>query len=286
MPAPDPSVIPAIDLRARTADGFSYEQLMTDLLPAAQRLAIAPVSGFRVGAVAQGISGTLYLGANLEFPGMPLTASVHAEQAAVSNAWHHGETGIKALAVTAAPCGYCRQFLNELESGGALRVLVAGAQPVTLADLLPAAFGPRDLGLPGGLLQPAAHRLITTAHMRAGEPGDLGEEHDRLVATAIQAAAASYAPYSMTYAGVALALADGSVQSGRYAENAAFNPSLLALPAALSGLAVRSIPISAIRRAVLVEADGSVSQRAATEALLAAVAPKVPLAYVRAVKET
>jgi cytidine deaminase len=286
-PPPDPSAIPAAEAAARAAQrGLDFEQLMDELLPAAQALADPPISGFRVGAVAKGISGTLYLGANLEFTGLPLAASVHAEQAAIANAWHHGETGVTALAVSAAPCGHCRQFLNELVTAGALRVLIHHAPPVPFADLLPAAFGPRDLGIAGGLMQAGAQRLAIGA--TALQPSDprpsSGAEHRRddiLIAAALAAAAGSYAPYSKTYSGVAILLADGSIHAGRYAENAAFNPSLPPLQAALVSLAVRSIPYAEIRAAVLAETEGPVSQRSATEALLTSVAPGVALVYVR-----
>ena len=56
---------------------------MESLLPWAVAFAGAPVSRFRVGAVALGRSGALYAGANLELTALPLAASVHAEQAAV-----------------------------------------------------------------------------------------------------------------------------------------------------------------------------------------------------------
>ena len=42
---------------------------MVDLLPTAQALARPAISGFRVGAIAHGLSGALYFGANLEFVG-------------------------------------------------------------------------------------------------------------------------------------------------------------------------------------------------------------------------
>ena len=66
---------------------------MRELLPWASSFAVVPVSGFAVGAVAFGASGALYAGANLEFAGSPLGASVHAEQAAIANAWLRGEYG-------------------------------------------------------------------------------------------------------------------------------------------------------------------------------------------------
>lgn len=61
-----------------------------------------------------GASGALYVGVNLEFARLPLYNSVHAEQFLLVNALHHGEREIRRLAVSAAPCGHCRQFYSEL----------------------------------------------------------------------------------------------------------------------------------------------------------------------------
>ena len=65
-------------------------------------------------AVALGASGRIFFGVNLEFARLPLYNSVHAEQFLVVNALHHGETEIRKLAVSEAPCGHCRQFYSEL----------------------------------------------------------------------------------------------------------------------------------------------------------------------------
>lgn len=253
--------------------------LMDDLLPAARAKAIVPISGFAVGAVARGRSGALHLGSNLEFPGHPLNASVHAEQAAVVSAWMRGEHGIDVLATTETPCGHCRQFLNELASAEDLTVLVHGKAAVRLSDLLPAAFGPSDLGISAALMRsdPQPLQLASPDSHNGDEAGAA------LVAEALEAAQRSYAPYSKTYSGVALGLADGSVRTGRYAESAAFNPSLSPLQIALSGLALDGIPFAAIRAAALVETAGPASQEQATEALLATVAPGIVLTYARAV---
>jgi cytidine deaminase len=275
--APDRSVISAADAQARASRaGSTVEQLMVDLLPTAQALARPAISGFRVGAIAHGLSGALYFGANLEFVGQALSCSVHAEQAAVTNAWLHGEAGVTTIAVTTGPCGYCRQFLNELVTADRLRIVRDGVASEPLAALLPAAFGPHDLGVHGGLMERGAHGLVLE-HPPADGAGEPTFE------AALAAANASYAPYSLTYAGVALGLADGTVAVGRYAENAAFSPSLSPLQAALARLALTAVPYREIRRAVLVESGGAASQRGVTETLLAAVAPGIPLAYARAV---
>lgn len=279
-PVRPPFLDPA-DVRARAAErALPLEALVTELLPWAESYTSPPISNFRVGAIAVGLSGALYAGANLEFPGQSLSFTVHAEQAAVYNAWIHGESGVTLIASTAAPCGFCRQFLNELTTAAELRVLLPGHAPTTLAALLPAAFGPRDLGLEGGLMQPPTRSLRLTTPAA-----------DAVTAAALAAASASYAPYSGTYAGVALRTADGSLYEGRYAENAAFNPSLAPLQGALIALALASGSYDAIEAAVLVEASEpatghlqhEASQRAVTETLLAAVAPNVSLTYLAAV---
>ena len=104
--------------------------LLLRLVPLAQAYAVVPISGFCVGAVVQakklpdGSGGDVYLGANMEFEGLSLNQSIHAEQAAVANAWTNGETTFSALAVSASPCGLCRQFLHEYDGEGDMRVIL------------------------------------------------------------------------------------------------------------------------------------------------------------------
>jgi cytidine deaminase len=212
------------------------------LLPQAAALARPPISNFKVGAVARGTSGKIYFGTNVEFAGEALSFTVHAEQSAVVNAWMSGERGIDVVGTSAAPCGYCRQFLNELVTAADLTVVMPG-ETRKLAELLPSSFGPRDLGITGGLLQRDDHGLVI-------------EERDATATAALAAANMSYAPYSKSYAGVALRTQDGGVVTGAYAENAAFNPSLSPLQAALSQLNLRGGAWSDIAEVVLVRVDG------------------------------
>ena len=65
---------------------IGVEELMHQLLPLAKLYSSPPLTGYRVGVVAKGKSGALYLGANLEVPGTTLGASVHGEQSAIANA--------------------------------------------------------------------------------------------------------------------------------------------------------------------------------------------------------
>jgi cytidine deaminase len=248
-------VIAADAAHIATDAGFDIPQLMTTLLHVAAKFAKPPVSNFYVGAVSRGLSGNLYLGTNLEFAGEALSFTVHAEQSSVANAWMNGEEGIDLIAVTAAPCGYCRQFLNELVTADRLTIAIPN-ETHTLRELLPSAFGPRDLGIDGGLMQAGEHVL------------DIDEE-DELAEAALAAARRSYAPYSKSYAGVALRTKDGTIVTGAYAENAAFNPSMSPLEVALSQLNLAGHAFDSIAEAVLVHVDSLHTN--ATRTVLAAV---------------
>ncbi|HEX2059361.1 MAG TPA: cytidine deaminase, partial [Thermoanaerobaculia bacterium] len=193
--------------------------------------------------------------ANVEFAGEALSFTVHAEQSAVAHAWMNGEEGIDLIAVTAAPCGYCRQFLNELATASRLTIQIPN-ETRTLQELLPSSFGPRDLGIEGGLMQRDDHGLTI-------------DEDDELAQMALVAANRSYAPYSKSYAGVAVRASNGVWASGAYAENAAFNPSMSPLEVALSELNLRGGTFAAITDAVLVHVDSLHTN--ATRTVLAAV---------------
>lgn len=281
-------VAPSLVDQIRATVGGDLRAAMMSLLPLAKHYAVVPVSHFQVGAVAAGIpasrnaSPTLYLGANYEFKGVALSFTVHAEQCATNHAWLRGEPGLSQLAVTAAPCGYCRQFLNELGSAAQLAVLLPasnarGYSVNPLTKLLPHSFGPSDLGIQGGLMAPTLGAPKLRLTVRA--------PRDAVVDAALEAARRSYAPYPTDkvgqFAGVALQFADGAIFSGRYAGNAAYNPSLSPLESVLAFAHV-SLPIGSRRkvmRCVLVEVPTLASQRSATEAVLAVVAPQVRLEY-------
>lgn len=247
------------------SESKDVDALMLALLPAASTFARAPVSNFLVGVVARGVSGSLYLGANLEVPQQALGFSVHGEQSAAANAYMHGDEGITAIAGTDAPCGHCRQFLNELSPGRDIKVVIQGSPATKLSALLPASFGPKDLG--GDGLFPARRTKLVAP-----------KENNPLVSAAFDAACTAYAPYSKSPSGVAIAVRSGRIFKGSYIENAAFNPSLSPLQVALLALVAAGESYSAISQAVLVELQGStITQKSVTETVLAAIAPAVPL---------
>jgi cytidine deaminase len=140
----------------------------------------------------------------------------------IANAFGVGENGLQRIAIGAPPCGHCRQFMNELTNADTLRVAIPGESDSLLGSFLPQSFGPKELGIVGGLMSPQNHGLKI----------DVGLSE--LAEVAIEAANSSYAPYSKSPAGIAISFTDKTTISGSYLENAAFNPSLPALQMALA----------------------------------------------------
>ncbi|MCH7375565.1 cytidine deaminase [Aeromonas sp. MR19] len=242
----------------KAATGLDDRSLRLALLPLAASCSVAPISKFFVGAIACGLSGTWYFGANMEFAGQGLFHSVHAEQSAISNAWLGGETGISEITVNYTPCGHCRQFMNELSTAKILKVSLPDDLSA-LQSFLPHSFGPADLDITDALMSPQAHDELTL------------ESEDPLWQAALAAARQSYAPYSQGYAAVALQFADGRLFCGRYAENAAFNPSLPPMQMACAHAVLNGEDLATIRRAVLLESkNGQISQRDSAQSTLKA----------------
>ncbi|SRR5712692_5037845 len=250
----------------------TLEQFMVDMLQLASLYSRPATSGFRVGAVCEGDSGNIYFGANLELAGAPLGFTIHAEQSAIGNALAHGEKAARSLAVTSAPCGHCRQFLNELTTASTFQVIIAGKPRAALTSLLPDSFGPADLGVRGGLFGQAEIPLTP-----------LSESGDPLVEAALRAAGQAYSPYTGAYSGVALRLKDGRIIAGSYVESAAYNPSLSPILSAIDRLRFTDGQYSDISSATLIELENSkISQEGITRLILGTIAPGVKLLVVKA----
>ena len=170
-----------------------------------------------------------------------------------------GEQGLKRLVVNEAPCGHCRQFLNELCRVDQLEVIVysnarGAAQHYSIGDLLPDRFGPADLGMEdGALMCDLNYPLELPAEM----------EGDELAEVALFAASKSYAPICQSRAGIALRLKSGRIVTGRYGANAAFNPGITAMESAAVNwrLALLHNPEDTIEEAVMVEQPTKSSQK-------------------------
>lgn len=247
---------------------LSDKALRVALLPFAAAYSYAPISEFYVGAIVRGLSGRLYFGANMEFLGVQLGQTVHAEQSAISHAWMKGERGLKDITINFSPCGHCRQFMNELSTAKELKVQLPEREEKSLHEYLPEAFGPADLGIKLGLMAEVKHEFVC-------------DDSDVLIQKAVDAMNMSHAPYTNNLSGLALELADGRVFQGAYAENAAFNPSLPPLQVALIQVLLAGETFDNIKAAALVEnSEGKISHLADTQSTLEALNPDIPLSFV------
>ncbi|QRN36858.1 cytidine deaminase [Pectobacterium carotovorum] len=227
------------------ASQLDADALAFALLPLAAACAQAPISNFQVGAIAQGLSGNFYFGANMEFSAVQLQQTVHAEQSAVSHAWIRNERGLRAVTVNYTPCGHCRQFMNELRNAASLRIQLPGRQPAVLSHYLPDSFGPVDLHIDTLLMDDVNH-------------GATLQNVNALARRALDAANRSHAPYSKAISGIALETLSGNIYTGRYAENAAFNPSLPPLQVALNLMNLAGDDPCTIKHAAVVERRNAV----------------------------
>jgi cytidine deaminase len=124
---------------------------LIELAQEARLKAYAPYSNYQVGAALVTHSGKFFTGCNVENAAYP--TGLCAERVAIFKAVSEGEQQFRALAVVTSnggtPCGSCRQVMAEF--GLETIVLIADAQgklhqETSLAELLPGAFGPGDLG--------------------------------------------------------------------------------------------------------------------------------------------
>lgn len=112
----------------------------------------SPYSRFPVGAAILAGSGKIYAGCNVENASYGLCNC--AERTAIFSAVAAGESSVRAVFVytptpaPTAPCGACRQVINEFGADALVVSLCDGParteQP--LSALLPGAFGPAQLG--------------------------------------------------------------------------------------------------------------------------------------------
>jgi cytidine deaminase len=129
------------------------ERLMSAAIQAAEN-AYVPYSNFPVGAAVLTGEGTIVTGCNVENASYSLTNC--AERVAIGAAVAAGARTVQAVAVyaprveTVTPCGACRQVINEFKPADAELWMIFhtndGPELVPFSDILPRAFGPRDVG--------------------------------------------------------------------------------------------------------------------------------------------
>ena len=126
---------------------------LLDRARAAANQAYVPYSEFPVGAAVLAADGSVHTGCNVENASYGLT--ICAERVAATSAVSSGQREFIAVAVSApkvprtTPCGACRQFLNEFRPVASNMVIIlddrGSGELVRLDELLPEAFGPRNL---------------------------------------------------------------------------------------------------------------------------------------------
>lgn len=133
-----------------------YEQL-ADAARRGAAHAYCPYSRFRVGAAVLTDDRRIAWGGNVENASYGLT--ICAERNAVFQAvvQSSGPTVIRAVLIytptpePTAPCGACRQVINEFGPDAEVRAICDGPRELRfrLGELLPAAFGPGNLAPEG-----------------------------------------------------------------------------------------------------------------------------------------
>ncbi|XP_076930581.1 cytidine deaminase 1-like [Bidens hawaiensis] len=104
---------------------LSLPHLLSSLVKLAQTLALPPISNRPVGADGLLFDGRIFLGANVEFPGLPVYNSIQAEWFLIANiaARNADDTKLVYAAVSAAAtCGHCIQFPQQVNGTQILEV--------------------------------------------------------------------------------------------------------------------------------------------------------------------
>ncbi len=116
-----------------------------------------PYSNFNVGAALLAENGTVYTGCNIENAGF--TSTNCAERTAFFKAVSEGVKDFKAIAIVGGPkdaveldycppCGVCRQVMSEFCRDD-FKIIIARSETeykiMTLPEILPERFGPKDL---------------------------------------------------------------------------------------------------------------------------------------------
>lgn len=113
----------------------------------AKERAIAPYSGFRVGAALQAVDGRRFSGCNIEVSSYSMT--ICAERVAIFRALSDGVKGFSKIVITSdsedfcPPCGACRQVMADFAAEMEVFLLKPDGKwrRTTVAALLPESFG-------------------------------------------------------------------------------------------------------------------------------------------------
>ncbi len=137
------------------------KKLIEDMIGLAidqMKYSYAPYSNFKVGAALLAENGRLYTGCNIE--NASYTPTNCAERTAFFKAVSEGERKFSAICIVggmdgipteyAAPCGVCRQVMQEFCDADTFLIILAVSREkydvFTLKELLPLGFGLQNLG--------------------------------------------------------------------------------------------------------------------------------------------
>ena len=134
------------------------DERLVELAFEAREHAYTPYSHWAVGAALLCADGTVYQGCNIE--NAAYTPSNCAERTAFFKAIYDGQRDFVAIAVVGgpeerpapefcAPCGVCRQVMQEFCDPNAFRIILGRSEGESkvylLHELLPEGFGPNNL---------------------------------------------------------------------------------------------------------------------------------------------
>ncbi len=169
--------------------------------------------------------------------------------------------------------------MNEIKNGSDIEIIVLEHEPTHLKELLPASFGPANLGSTTPLFVVDKSRAETNQKIC-----DVIHEHNKQDNHASSAAncTASYAPHTDSLSSVVLKVSKEISTVGVYIENAAYNPSLSPFLSALDRLRFIERDFSKIKEAVLVEMEGAnVGQEIHTSSLVSLLSPDANIEVIK-----
>ncbi|MFY9287518.1 MAG: cytidine deaminase [Alphaproteobacteria bacterium] len=250
-------------------------QIMVLLLDVASALAQMPGEGNHIGAVLEGETDSLYIGAPITWQGKGAKFSAHGIQTAILSAWQFGEKRLRSMVVETPPCACCRQFVRETWNWNTLKIVHAPDGPESWAKgtVVDLPLSPTGLKLDDvkSRLMGEPQRGITLSKMEVSD----------MVNLAVESASLCYAPYSKNFAGIAVKTKKGMIFQGRYAECATSIAGILAIEAALINMFLCGVPYSDISEILLVETRGSVTQFSVTQKLATAMG-SIPFRFMMA----
>lgn len=125
---------------------------LLDAAKSVRERAYVPYSNFKVGAAIKTKTGQVFVGCNVENAAYP--EGTCAEAGAIAAMIAAGEMDIAEVVVVAdssmpvPPCGGCRQKIAEFSDGSVqvtMSTMDGVSETLTVADLLPGAFGPAHM---------------------------------------------------------------------------------------------------------------------------------------------